>query len=47
MDNSDSGDGDSNSSDEDNEARGCVGRRGLLTPITSQLKAKRAVKYYF
>jgi len=30
-DNDDSGDGDSSNSD--NEARGCAGRRGLLTPI--------------
>ena len=45
-DDDDSGDGDSSNSDEGNEARRCVGRRGLLTPIISQLKTKRAAKYY-
>ena len=45
-DDDDSGDGDSSDSDEGNEARGCVGRRGLPTPIISQLKTKRAAKYY-
>ena len=34
-DDNDSEDGDSSDSDEGSEARGCVGRRGLLTPITS------------
>ena len=34
-DNDDSRDGNSSDSNEGNEARGCIGRRGLLTPITS------------
>jgi len=35
MDDNDSGDGNSSDSDKGNEARRCIGRRGLLTPITS------------
>ena len=46
-DDDDSGDSNSSNSDKGDEAHGCVGWRGLLTPITSQLKTKCAVKYYF
>lgn len=45
-DDDDSWDGDSSDSDEGNEARGYAGQRGLPTPITSQLKTKRAAKHY-
>jgi hypothetical protein len=45
-DDDDSGDGDSSDSDEGNEARGCAGRRGLPTPITSQSRTKRAAKHH-
>ena len=34
-DDDDSGDGDSSNSNDGNKARGCVGRRGFPTPITS------------
>ena len=37
---------DSSDSGKGNKARGCVGRRGLLTSITSQLRTKRAVKHH-
>jgi len=35
IDNDDSGDGNSSNSNKGSEARGCIGRRGLLTPIIS------------
>jgi len=35
IDNNNSRDGDSSSSDEDNKARGCIGRQELPTPINS------------
>jgi hypothetical protein len=44
--NNNSRDGNSSSSDKDNKVCGCMGRQGLLTPINSQLKIKRAAKHY-
>ncbi len=45
-DDDDSRDSDSNDSDKGNKACRCTGRRGLPTPITSQLRTKRAAKHY-
>ena len=45
-DNNDSRDSNSNDSDKGNKTCGCIGRQGLLTPITSQLKTKRTTKHY-
>jgi hypothetical protein len=44
-DNNGAGDGDSSDSDKGNKAYGYIGQRGLLAPISSKLKPKRAVKY--
>jgi len=46
IDNNDAGDGDSSDSNKGNEAYGCVRQRGLLAPVSSKSKPKRAVKYY-
>jgi hypothetical protein len=43
-DNDDAGDSNSSDSDEGNKAYGYVGQRGLLVPICSRLKPKRAAK---
>ena len=44
MDNNNAGDSNSSDSNEGNEAYRYIGQRGLLAPIYSRLKLKRAIK---